>query len=102
MLCFRCAGMRDSDFEFGPCSAKNPCDPDPCGERLKCVAIRKVCLSLLERPCRQHVCGSYLIALSFFFSNEKILETFYYINILFLTYSGFNNDLFRTAERISM
>nr|CAD7455214.1 unnamed protein product [Timema tahoe] len=53
----RCADLKDSDFEYHPCSAINPCENNPCGEGKTCHLARKVCLSLLKNiPCRQYEC----------------------------------------------
>jgi hypothetical protein len=56
-LCDRCAGLKDADFEFGSCSDKDPCDPNPCSDDKQCVLARKVCLSMLHKPCPQYQCG---------------------------------------------
>ncbi|XP_021916359.1 reversion-inducing cysteine-rich protein with Kazal motifs isoform X1 [Zootermopsis nevadensis] len=52
----RCAGLKDADFEFGSCSEKDPCDPNPCSDDKQCIPARKVCLSLLHKPCPQFQC----------------------------------------------
>ncbi|GFG31799.1 hypothetical protein Cfor_04236 [Coptotermes formosanus] len=52
----RCAGLKDADFEFGSCSDKDPCDPNPCSEGKQCVPAREVCLSVLHKPCPQFQC----------------------------------------------
>ncbi|KAI5750353.1 hypothetical protein M8J76_014987 [Diaphorina citri] len=54
----KCAGLSDSDFEFGPCTSKNPCDSHPCSEGEVCLPSRQVCLSLLHKPCEQYTCVS--------------------------------------------
>lgn len=58
-LCGRCAGLKDADFEFGSCSDKDPCDPNPCSEGKQCVPAREVCLSVLHKPCPQFQCGKF-------------------------------------------
>ncbi|KAJ9584724.1 hypothetical protein L9F63_020929, partial [Diploptera punctata] len=52
----KCANLKDADFEFGTCSSKDPCNPNPCGEDRQCVPARKVCLSFLHKPCPQYQC----------------------------------------------
>lgn len=60
----RCAGLKDADFEFGSCSDKDPCDPNPCSEGAHCVPAREVCLSMLYKPCPQFQCGKFVFTLT--------------------------------------
>lgn len=53
----RCTGILDADIEFGPCSAKSPCDNVNCPGNGVCVEKRQVCLSVMHRPCQQYECG---------------------------------------------
>lgn len=52
----KCAGLTDVDFEFGPCSSKDPCERVKCTEGQRCVPARRVCLSLQYKTCQQHQC----------------------------------------------
>jgi len=63
-LCCRCAGLKDADFEFGSCSDKDPCDPNPCSEGKHCVPAREVCLSMFHKPCPQFQCGKFMFTLT--------------------------------------
>ncbi|KAG8230672.1 hypothetical protein J437_LFUL010486 [Ladona fulva] len=52
----KCAGLGDSDFEFGSCASIDPCKDNTCSEEEECIPSRRVCLSLLHRPCPQYEC----------------------------------------------
>ncbi|KAM4026628.1 reversion-inducing cysteine-rich protein with Kazal motifs isoform 5-T6 [Anomaloglossus baeobatrachus] len=53
----RCVGLLDHQFEFGECSSKDPCNPNPCHRNQRCVSKRQVCLTSFERfPCLQYEC----------------------------------------------
>ncbi|KAM9308254.1 reversion-inducing cysteine-rich protein with Kazal motifs [Gastrophryne carolinensis] len=55
----RCVGLLDNQFEFGLCSSKDPCNPNPCLRNQRCIARRQVCLTSLEKfECRQYECIS--------------------------------------------
>jgi hypothetical protein len=76
-LCGRCSGLKDADFEFGSCSEKDPCDPNPCSDDKQCVPARKVCLSMLHKPCPQYQCGkctclSHFVSLIHHFAQTNI------------------------------
>ncbi|XP_059472390.1 reversion-inducing cysteine-rich protein with Kazal motifs [Neocloeon triangulifer] len=51
----KCAGLKDSDFDMGPCSSRDPCDPNPCSVG-RCVPLRQVCLSHFHKTCPQFEC----------------------------------------------
>ncbi|XP_046335864.1 reversion-inducing cysteine-rich protein with Kazal motifs-like [Haliotis rufescens] len=50
----KCAGLQESDLQIGVCSTIDPCQNDPCGEGLRCVARRQVCIT--GKNCLQHEC----------------------------------------------
>ncbi|KAF5280824.1 hypothetical protein FQR65_LT14931 [Abscondita terminalis] len=50
----KCAGLNDSDIEYGACP--DPCKSNPCLIGQKCVPDTKVCLSLNQKPCLQYQC----------------------------------------------
>ncbi|KAK5641309.1 hypothetical protein RI129_009856 [Pyrocoelia pectoralis] len=50
----KCAGLNDSDIEYGACP--DPCKNNPCGIGHKCVPDTQVCLSLNQKPCMQYQC----------------------------------------------
>ncbi|XP_071445131.1 reversion-inducing cysteine-rich protein with Kazal motifs [Hetaerina americana] len=52
----KCAGLGDGDFEYGACMSIDPCEGNTCGVDEVCVPHRRVCLSLLHRPCPQYEC----------------------------------------------
>ncbi|XP_049948355.1 reversion-inducing cysteine-rich protein with Kazal motifs [Schistocerca serialis cubense] len=52
----KCAGLTDAEFEFGPCSAKDPCASHTCSRGQQCIPDRKVCLSMMHKSCRQYKC----------------------------------------------
>ncbi|XP_046752373.1 reversion-inducing cysteine-rich protein with Kazal motifs isoform X1 [Diprion similis] len=54
----KCSGVRMNKIEFGSCSSRDPCDPDPCDSTAKCVRRPRVCLSIIHKPCAQHECVS--------------------------------------------
>lgn len=74
--CDRCAGLKDADFEFGSCSEKDPCDPNPCSDDKQCIPARKVCLSLLHKPCPQFQCGKCTCFSHFVPLNYQFAQTF--------------------------
>lgn len=53
----KCAGLQDSDIEFGTCRYKNPCNNVNCPSYAKCIENRQICLSNMHRPCQQYQCG---------------------------------------------
>lgn len=53
----KCAGLKDTDIEFGACRESDPCRDAKCTSSAKCVENRQVCLSVMQRPCRQYQCG---------------------------------------------
>lgn len=53
----RCSGLGDADIEFGACTSKNICSEVLCPKNTTCVSNPTVCLSLMHRPCPQHICG---------------------------------------------
>lgn len=53
----RCVGLLDHQFEFGLCSSKDPCNPNPCVKSQRCITRRQVCLTSVEKfECRQYEC----------------------------------------------
>ncbi|KAM3929755.1 reversion-inducing cysteine-rich protein with Kazal motifs isoform 1-T1 [Leptodactylus fuscus] len=53
----RCIGLLDHQFEFGECSSKDPCNPNPCHRNQKCIAKRQVCVTSFEKfQCLQYEC----------------------------------------------
>ncbi|XP_017768615.1 PREDICTED: reversion-inducing cysteine-rich protein with Kazal motifs [Nicrophorus vespilloides] len=50
----KCAGLSDSDIEYGAC--QDPCRNNPCAIGKKCVPDTKICLSLKHKPCTQFQC----------------------------------------------
>lgn len=54
----KCLGLQDSDIEFGACTSYNPCQEGAysCPMGSKCVEDRKICLSVMHRPCLQYRC----------------------------------------------
>ncbi|XP_078454007.1 reversion-inducing cysteine-rich protein with Kazal motifs-like [Lampetra planeri] len=53
----RCAGLLDSQFEYGTCASRDPCLGNPCGSRQRCIPRRRVCLTSLEPfGCKQFEC----------------------------------------------
>ncbi|XP_077125553.1 reversion-inducing cysteine-rich protein with Kazal motifs isoform X5 [Ranitomeya variabilis] len=53
----RCVGLLDHQFEFGQCSSKDPCNPNPCHRNQRCISKRQVCLTSFERfKCLQYEC----------------------------------------------
>ncbi|XP_018422723.1 PREDICTED: reversion-inducing cysteine-rich protein with Kazal motifs-like [Nanorana parkeri] len=53
----RCVGLLDHQFEFGLCSSKDPCNPNPCLKNQRCIIRRQVCLTSFEKfECRQYEC----------------------------------------------
>ncbi|XP_063778841.1 reversion-inducing cysteine-rich protein with Kazal motifs [Pseudophryne corroboree] len=53
----RCVGLLDNQFEFGPCSSKDPCNPNPCQRNQRCIPRRQVCLTSFEKfECLQYEC----------------------------------------------
>lgn len=61
----RCAGLRGpSDTLPGPCSLLDPCSTAAvCPGKRRCLADKKLCLSLLV-PCPQYECGESLTSLT--------------------------------------
>lgn len=55
----KCAGLSDADVEFGPCQVRAACDGIRCPGNGKCVPMRQVCLSVMQRPCVQYFCGRF-------------------------------------------
>ncbi|XP_072268055.1 reversion-inducing cysteine-rich protein with Kazal motifs isoform X2 [Pyxicephalus adspersus] len=55
----RCVGLLDHQFEFGLCSSKDPCNPNPCLKNQRCIKKRQVCLTSFEKfECPQYECIS--------------------------------------------
>ncbi|XP_063307994.1 reversion-inducing cysteine-rich protein with Kazal motifs [Pelobates fuscus] len=55
----RCVGLLDHHFEFGQCSSKDPCNPNPCPRSQRCIVKRQVCLTSFEKfGCPQFECIS--------------------------------------------
>lgn len=52
----KCAGMSVNEVEFGNCTSKDPCASSPCHRTEKCLPRRRVCLSPVQKPCKQHQC----------------------------------------------
>ena len=52
----KCAGMSANEMEFGSCSAKDPCASNPCPRAEKCLKRPRVCLSPVQKPCKQYQC----------------------------------------------
>ncbi|MEE6465542.1 hypothetical protein FKM82_006588 [Ascaphus truei] len=53
----RCVGLLDQQFEFGPCSSKDPCNPNPCTRNQRCISKQQVCLTSFEKfGCIQYEC----------------------------------------------
>ncbi|XP_068092712.1 reversion-inducing cysteine-rich protein with Kazal motifs [Hyperolius riggenbachi] len=54
----RCVGLLDNQFEFGLCSSKDPCNPNPCPQKAqRCIVRRQVCLTSFDKfECRQYEC----------------------------------------------
>lgn len=52
----KCSGLTANDVEFGSCSLKDPCKPNPCGIKEKCLRRSRVCLSPIYKPCKQYEC----------------------------------------------
>nr|CAB3265511.1 reversion-inducing cysteine-rich protein with Kazal motifs-like [Phallusia mammillata] len=50
-----CFGMTQSDVTIGTCSSQDPCQNNPCGERERCVASPRVCLTQIHK-CQQYEC----------------------------------------------
>lgn len=57
----KCAGLAETDVEFGACTlrleGRRECAGVVCPGNGRCVPVRQVCLSVMQRPCAQHVCG---------------------------------------------
>lgn len=53
----KCAGLQDSEFDFGSCESRNPCASHDCPHGTVCFPNRNVCLSSMSRPCPQYRCG---------------------------------------------
>ncbi|KAF4519249.1 hypothetical protein B566_EDAN002137 [Ephemera danica] len=70
----KCAGLKDADFEFGPCSSKDPCEPNPCSDGHRCVAARQVCLTLVHKPCLQFQCVDVMTPCTSF-AHEPMCDT---------------------------
>lgn len=54
----KCSGVKTNAIEFGSCSSRDPCSPDPCDSTEKCVRKPRVCLSNINKQCAQHECVS--------------------------------------------
>lgn len=52
----KCSEMSANEVEFGSCSSRDPCASDPCDSTEKCVPRTRVCLSRLQKSCRQYEC----------------------------------------------
>lgn len=53
----KCAGLQDSDIEFGACRNTDVCRNVKCPAYTECVENRQICLSVMHKPCRQYQCG---------------------------------------------
>lgn len=54
----KCTGLSAAEVEFGSCSSRDPCQPNPCAKSQKCLRSSRVCLSPIYKPCRQYECVS--------------------------------------------
>ncbi|XP_043599911.1 reversion-inducing cysteine-rich protein with Kazal motifs [Bombus pyrosoma] len=52
----KCSEMSANEVEFGSCSSRDPCASNPCDSTEKCVPRTRVCLSRLQKSCRQYEC----------------------------------------------
>uniref|UniRef100_A0A8C0FKQ3 Reversion-inducing cysteine-rich protein with Kazal motifs n=1 Tax=Bubo bubo TaxID=30461 RepID=A0A8C0FKQ3_BUBBB len=53
----RCVGLQDTQFEFGSCISKDPCNPNPCNKNQRCIPKKQVCLTSFGKfECSQHEC----------------------------------------------
>lgn len=57
----KCAGLQDTDIEFGACRTNKPCKEASCPIYTQCVENRQICLSVMHKPCKQYQCGEYCI-----------------------------------------
>lgn len=56
----KCAGLPEADVEFGACQVKTACANVTCPGNGRCVPMRQVCLSVMQKPCVQYICGKLL------------------------------------------
>ncbi|XP_014598838.1 PREDICTED: reversion-inducing cysteine-rich protein with Kazal motifs isoform X1 [Polistes canadensis] len=52
----KCAGFTANEVDFGRCSSRDPCSPNPCNVTDKCVRRRRVCLTSIHKFCKQYEC----------------------------------------------
>ncbi|KAK0090073.1 hypothetical protein PV325_003528 [Microctonus aethiopoides] len=52
----KCTGLSANEVEFGSCSLRDPCQPNPCANGEKCLRYTRVCLSPIYKPCKQYEC----------------------------------------------
>lgn len=55
----KCLGLPENSFVYGACNARNACQAGSasCPSGTQCLEKRQVCLSSMQRPCPQYICG---------------------------------------------
>lgn len=55
----KCLGLREANYVYGACNARNACQvgAHDCPTGTQCLENRQICLSSMQRPCPQYICG---------------------------------------------